>query len=45
MQSFYVTLSAQVSLQETYLKALAAITRLTRKQLEPLASERGWQEW
>ena len=45
MQSFYVKLSARASLQESYLKALAKLTRLTRKQIKPLASELGWQDW
>ena len=45
MQSFYVKLSARTNLQESYLKALATLTKLSRKQISPLASELGWQDW
>ena len=45
MQSFYASLSSTAGHQGIYMKALAILTRINRKQMDALVSGLGWQNW
>ena len=45
MQDLYESLSSNNKSKETYLEILAKLTKITREQMNALASDLAWQSW
>lgn len=45
MESFYASLTSASKVEDAYLKALDALTKINPRQMATLASVPGWQDW